>query len=177
MIMQKVFALSPRHSLVFILVSLCACGNPEKSAKPSRQFLQTRSEMLQKYGTSVRTSFTGSFAPCERLSFRSDTLSIDADFSGEQCHYIRYTLPNWWTDEQIAAALASNGSHWQLVGATGMGFFSLMLRMSEYVSQDGHHAKYSAPAKWLEIWSSALVARSQQIEAERQRKADAIPKF
>jgi hypothetical protein len=43
------------------------------------------------------------------------------------------------------------------------------LQISEYVGQDGHRAKYTGPTKWLEIWSSAFLARSQQLEAERQQ--------
>ncbi len=175
--MQKAFPLYFWSGLVIILVSLSACSKPQAPATPTRQFLQTRAEMFEKYGAPVRTSTTGSFSPCEHLTFRSDTLTIDADFSGEHCHHIRYVLPNYWTKEQLAAALASNGSRWQALGSSPMGLFSPALQISEYVSQDGHRAKYSGPVKWLEIWSSAFLARSQQLEAERQQKAAAIPKF
>ena len=77
----------------------------------------------------------------------------------------------------MAAALASNGSRWQPLGSMSIGLLSPALEIGEYISQDGHRAKYAGPSKWLEIWSSAFVARSQQLEAARQQKAAAIPKF
>lgn len=160
-----------------MLIGGGGCNKHAETEIPTRDFLQTRAEMLQKYGAPIRTSTSGSFSPCERLTFHSDTLSIDADFKGERCYYVRYTLPNYWTKEQVDAALASNGSGWQAVDSTIMGALSPVLQITEYTSRDGHRAKYTGPVKWLEIWSSALVARSEELEAERQQKARAIPKF
>ena len=141
----------------------------------TRKFLQTRQELLAKYGEPTTTG-PSKITPGEHLKFRSGTLDVDADLADNACHRLFYKLPQYWTDAQIEAALQKNGTGWQaLLSETA--FMPTVLRFVDYTSKEGHRARYSAPSFGLEIWSCQFVQQAQVQQELKARKAAEIPKF
>jgi hypothetical protein len=126
------------------------------------------------HGSLIRLS-----RPLTVQEFESDRLTVRVVYAGQERRaiWVKYTLPNPWTSEQINAALKAYGNEWkstQLSVAT-----SLLLpdrAPTVYQSSDGT-VGYKTLMPELMIYAPQLFLdlQSQVQAAERAKKA--VPKF
>ena len=91
--------------------------------------------------------------------------------------WVKYTLPNPWTAEQISAALKAYAPNWKIVEeSAGMTLIMGQKAPVVYLSNGGVLA-YKTMVDELIIYAPQLYAdlRNQVAEEERQKKA--VPKF
>jgi hypothetical protein len=136
-------------------------------ADPSRPFLQTKAELCTNYGQPA-AGRAQILKQAQGLLFRSGKATVNAELRGDECHYIRYALPQPWSGEQIKKALLQNGYSWIIPSPGGCGWTPLAdsnppqpSQTVEYNSKEGHYAKYTGATRWLEVWSSRPATRAE----------------
>ena len=136
-------------------------------AAPSRPFLQTKVELCINYGQPA-AGRAQILKQAQGLLFQSGKATINAELRGDECHYIRYALPQPWSGEQIKEALLQNGCSWIIPSPGGCGWTPLAdskppppSQTVEYNSKEGHYAKYTGATRWLEVWSSRPATRAE----------------
>ena len=134
----------------------------------SRPFLQTKAELCANYGKPAAFK-AQKLKEAQGLSFQSGTTNISAEFLGDDCHYIRYAMPQPWSGEQIKKILLQNGCSWIIPSTNGGGWTPLtdakpprQNQQVEYDSKEGHHAKYTGVTHWLEVWSCKPVIKREE---------------
>lgn len=127
---------------------------------PSRPFLQTKAELCANYGHPAAIK-AQKLRQAQGLAFQSGNMTIVAEFLGDECHYIRYAMPQPWSGEQIKKFLYQNGCRWIIPSPNGCGWTLLSNpnppppdQIVEYTSKEGNRAKYTGVTHWLEIWSA-----------------------
>jgi len=76
-----------------------------KLATPSRPFLQTKAELCINYGQPA-AGRAQILKEAQGLLFQSGKATINAELRGDECHYIRYALPQPWSGETFVARQA-----------------------------------------------------------------------
>ena len=111
--------------------------------------------------------------------FESDRLKAKVVYSGppERALWVKYTLPNPWTQQQINAALEAYGSKWK-VAPENPAMDLIMQSKSPHVYVSGTSVvAYKTMVDELIVYAPQLCLdlRSQIQELDRQKKA--VPKF
>lgn len=117
--------------------------------------------------------------PFKVQDFESDKLKTTVVYSDstQKAIWVKYTLPNPWTQEQINAALQAYGSNWKVVQQNfGMNFLLNDRAPVTYGSSTGCLACKTITGELI-IYAPQLYLdlRGQIEEKERQKKA--VPKF
>lgn len=129
---------------------------------------------LPAHGSMIRLA-----RPLVVQQYESDRLKATVVYSETERRaiWVKYTLPNAWTQEQINAALKAYGSDWKIVQENlGLDFIMRDKAPVVYRSSAGTLA-YKTMFNELIVYAPQLYAdlRGQIEEADRQKKA--VPKF
>ena len=119
--------------------------------------------------------------------FSSEKLNVTVVFpaASAQAIWVKYTLPNPWTEDQIKAALVAYDNKWSSViannGVSGLGEALMKTMMpavtpSTFQSNSGVLACKTI-ANELMIYSPVLVQDLSQLVTEQEKQKSAVPKF
>lgn len=187
-----------KKCLVLGLALMVAGCSPKKDTTQSPPNIatdlgKTESYFTKLYGSPKSEKHLAEIAfllPCHgsliRLSqrflvqnFQSDRLRVDVVYPepSRQAIWVKFTLPNSWTREQLSAALGAYGSDWQVVQQNpGLSFIMREKAPALYRCSNGRIA-YKTMYDNLILFSPQLYGalRNQLQQTEQQKKA--VPKF
>lgn len=111
--------------------------------------------------------------------YQSDKLQTIVVYSNpaREAIWVKYTLPNPWTPEQISAALETYGTHWESAAESPAMAFLLRDRAPTVYHGNTGILAYKTIVNELILYAPQLCAdlENQIAEVERQKKA--VPKF
>lgn len=198
-----------KHLLGALILAFCFLGCSKTESDSSVSSSQVVAKDLGKdtkyftdlYGPATSQKSVGEFAfslpgvghlinltgPFAIQQFSSGKLSVAVIFpeASSQAVWVKYTLPNPWTDDQIKAALGAYDSKWTSViaskdvSAVGEALMKSMmpsLAPATFQSDSGILA-YKLMANDLMIYSPGLAQELNQSVAEQEKQKQAVPKF
>jgi len=144
---------------------------------------------VSEYGFSLPSvghliNMTGPFVIQQYSSGKLGVLVIFPEASS-QAIWVKYTLPNPWTDDQIKAALAAYDSKWtsvianQGVSGIGEGLMKAMMpaQAPATFQSDSGVLACKTMVNELMIYSPALFQNLNQLVADQENQKRAVPKF
>jgi hypothetical protein len=115
------------------------------------------------------------------MDWVQNNMRASVSFKNNQADTIVYTLQSYkWTNDQVSAALAANGSNWQMVlYSEGASQLSTEIMASSGIarwrSTEGNEASLLGPL--MTIKSAANLLADAQAKAAAEQRQKAVPNF